>query len=213
MEYFSHVLLCYWSTYATAGTFTLSGLSQMKWSEIQLAKHCSMPLTTTNCSLCSDVVEQRYKGESIRKELICCDKKKKNETIFSVFHVCLDLSWSWPMQSHVPFIQTTILKWLYLRNCAFLEAFLLQLTHGSKIGLWKSLSECVRSQMHRGKVSSLLVRAWVEADPIFPMRPCQLYNPCPSSSSSSPCPSSCSTWHLWTPLHSLIMLRKLPCLH
>lgn len=29
------------------------------------------------------------------------------------------------------------------------------------------LSECVHLQMRRGEVSSLLVRAWVEADPIF----------------------------------------------
>lgn len=80
---------------------------------------------------------------------------------------------------------------------------------------WMPLSECVQSQMRRGEVSSLLVRAWVEADPIFPMRPCQFYPPplllllpSPTSSSSSSSPSSCSTWHLWTPLHSLIMLRK-----
>ncbi len=42
---------------------------------------------------------------------------------------------------------------------------------------WMPLSECVQSQMRRGEVSSLLVRAWVEADPIFPMRLCQFYPP------------------------------------
>lgn len=80
---------------------------------------------------------------------------------------------------------------------------------------WMPRSECVQSQMRRGEVSSLLVRAWVEADPIFPMRPCQFRPPPlllllpPISSSSSSSPSSCSTWHLWTPLHLLIMLRKI----
>lgn len=68
--------------------------------------------------------------------------------------------------------------------------------------------------MRRSEVSLLLVRAWVEADPIFPMRPCQFYPlpllPASLPPSSSPfSPSSCSTWHLWTPLHSLIMRRKI----
>lgn len=92
--------------------------------------------------------------------------------------------------------------------------------HNSWLTAWKLLVsntselKCVQSQMRQGEVSLLLVRAWVEADPIFPMRPCQLYplpllppSLPPSSSPSSP--SSCSTWHLWTPLHWLIMLRNI----
>lgn len=53
---------------------------------------------------------------------------------------------------------------------------------------WMPQSECVQSQMRRGKVSSLLVRAWVEADPNFPMRPCQFYSTLRPSSSPFSCP-------------------------
>lgn len=108
---------------------------------------------------------------------------------------------------HQQAVPGAVLSWRYFAHNSWLTTWKLPVSNTSE-------SKCVQSQMRRGEVSSLLVRAWVEADPVFPMRPCQFY-PLPllppflPPSSSPSSPSSCSTWHLWTPLHSLIMLRKI----